>query len=125
MGIRRDHYDAASGLTFRTLFRTAEAILAEPLVETSRAGSSSPAIRPVRALRRGVAPGGAGRLGPALMVRAPRGGRRQARAPAGVEWHGVGGRDRWKRPFDFPILQERAMAGGRRFIPYTRSIYLI
>src|SRR5262249_17827324 len=26
-------------------------------------------------------------------------GRRQARAPAGAEWHGVGGRGRWKRPF--------------------------
>jgi hypothetical protein len=31
-------------------------------------------------------------------------GRRQAQAPAGAEWHGVGGRGRWKRPFDFPIL---------------------
>src|SRR4029434_419185 len=31
-------------------------------------------------------------------------GRRQARALAGAEWHGVGGRGRWKRPFDFPIL---------------------
>ena len=30
-------------------------------------------------------------------------GRRQAWAPAGAEWHGVGGRGRWKRPFDFPI----------------------
>ena len=32
-------------------------------------------------------------------------GRRQAWAPAGAEWHGVGGRGRWKRPFDFPILR--------------------
>jgi len=32
-------------------------------------------------------------------------GRRQARAPAGAEWHGVGGRGQWKRPFDFPILR--------------------
>ena len=27
-------------------------------------------------------------------------GRRQARAPEGAEWHGVGGRGWWKRPFD-------------------------
>jgi hypothetical protein len=33
-------------------------------------------------------------------------GRRQARAPAGAEWHGVGGRGQWKRPFDFPILRK-------------------
>ena len=41
---------------------------------------------------------------------ARQGGRRagcgptQARAPAGAEWHGMGERSRWKRPFDFPIL---------------------
>ena len=36
-------------------------------------------------------------------------GRRQARAPAGAEWHGGGGRGRWKRPFDFPILKAAAI----------------
>ena len=39
-------------------------------------------------------------------------GRRQARAPAGVEWHGVGGRGRWKRPFDFPILENAPSGEG-------------
>jgi hypothetical protein len=37
---------------------------------------------------------------------AGRAGRPQARASAGrmaAGWHGVGGRGRWKRPFDFPI----------------------
>jgi hypothetical protein len=45
------------------------------------------------ALVRLGAPGGAGRIGHAL-----------AHAPAGAGWHGVGGRGRWKRPFEFPIL---------------------
>ena len=39
---------------------------------------------------------------------AGRAGRPQARASAGrmaAGWHGVGGRGRWKRPFDFPIPQ--------------------
>jgi hypothetical protein len=39
-------------------------------------------------------------------------GRRQARAPAGAEWQGVGGRGRWKRPFDFPILKATLHEGG-------------
>ena len=70
---------------------------------SSRTGSPSPATRPVRARRRGAPrarPGGVlARVGGARGA-----GRRQARAPAGAEWHGVGGRGRWKRPFDFPIL---------------------
>jgi hypothetical protein len=74
-----------------------------PPSRPSRAGSPSPATRPVRALRRGAPrarPGGVlARVGGASGA-----GRRQARAPAGAEWHGVGGRGRWKRPFDFPIL---------------------
>src|SRR5262247_1108262 len=69
----------------------------------SRAGSPSPATRPGRAQWRGAPrarPGGVlARVGGARGA-----GRRQARAPAGAEWHGVGGRGRWKRSFDFPIL---------------------
>ena len=42
-----------------------------PSSRPSRAGSPSPATRPVRALRRGGAPGGAGRLGHALVGCAP------------------------------------------------------
>src|SRR5262245_49625317 len=69
----------------------------------SRAGSPSPATRPGCALWRGAPRarlgGGLARGGGARGA-----GRRQARAPAGAEGHGVGGRGRWKRPFDFPIL---------------------
>jgi hypothetical protein len=63
----------------------------------SRAGSPSPATRPVRALRRGVAPGGAGRLGHALMGCSPgwavRGGRADVRRGHQREQSGMGWAD--------------------------------
>jgi hypothetical protein len=63
----------------------------------SRAGSPSLATRPVRALRRGVAPGGAGRLGHALVGCAPgwavRGGRADVRRGHQREQSGMGWTD--------------------------------
>ena len=53
-----------------------------PPSRPSRAGSPSPATRPVRALRRGVAPGGAGRLGHALVGCSPGWAARGVRADA-------------------------------------------
>jgi hypothetical protein len=58
---------------------------------------------PCAAVRAGGLPAGIQRW-PA--TGAGRAGRSQARAAAGrvaAGWHGVGGRGRWKRPFDFPI----------------------
>ena len=53
-----------------------------PPSRPSRAGSPSPATRPVRALRRGVAPSGAGRLGHALVGCSPGWAARGVRADA-------------------------------------------
>ena len=67
------------------------------LQAASRAGSPSPATRPVRALRRGVAPGGAGRLGHALVGCSPgwaaRGVRADARRGHQREQSGMGWAD--------------------------------
>jgi uncharacterized protein len=82
--------------------------IALPLQLSSRLPQSSPAAAPA-APSPGSRPGGAG-LRPACgrqrwpAAGAGRAGRPQARASAGAGWQGVGGRGRWKRPFDFPIL---------------------
>ena len=62
--------------------------------------------------RQGGPAAGVGASGPALARPAP-GGQRGACGPTpgvgtsgrrvAAGWHGVGGRGRWKRPFDFPI----------------------
>ena len=55
---------------------------------------------------------------------AGRAGRPQARASAGrvaAGWHGVGGRSRWKRPFDFPIPFGRLRVGSVVFGPRLSS----
>jgi len=75
-----------------------ETVATQPaLVASSRAGSPSPATRPVRALRRGVAPGGAGRLGHALVGCSPggavRGGRADVRRGHQREQSGMGWAD--------------------------------
>jgi hypothetical protein len=65
-----------------------------PSSRPSRAGSPSPATRPGRALRRVVAPSGAGRLGHALVGGSPgwaaRGGRVDARRGHQREQRGMG-----------------------------------
>src|SRR4029450_13113010 len=81
----------------QALIASLTALIAFESVPSSRAGSPSPATRPVRALRRGVAPGGAGRLGHALMGCSPgwavRGGRADVRRGHQREQSGMGWAD--------------------------------
>jgi hypothetical protein len=84
-------YSSTADHAFLCVYGAAGARFAPFLWEASYAqGLASGA--PPAPVRRG-APGGAGGKGHAL-----------ARAPA--RWHGVGGRGRWKRPFEFLILPQ-------------------
>jgi hypothetical protein len=83
--------------SLQALIASLTALIAFESVPSSRAGSPSPATRPVRALRRGVAPGGAGRLGHALVGCSPgwaaRGVRADARRGHQREQSGMGWAD--------------------------------
>src|SRR5262245_27142440 len=80
-----------------------------PPSSSSRAGCPLPA--PVLSVRCGASRRPAGGIQRWPAAGAGRAGQPRARASAGrvaAGWHGVGGRSRWKRPFDFPIPRQVA-----------------
>jgi hypothetical protein len=85
------------------LFNSSHRVCISPLQSRRQPVPSHPSC-PCPAARGGARGRGAPRARPGgvlARVGGARGaGRRQARALAGAEWHGVGGRGRWKRPFD-------------------------
>ena len=80
-----------------------------PRAASPRAAPAVQAARPqppVLSVRCGASRRPAGGIQRWPAAGAGRAGRTQARASAGrvaAGWHGVGGRSRWQRPFDFPI----------------------